>query len=125
MKTIRQIHHLQATPEEVYTALTNPFTIELWSGYPAIMSVLPGSEFSIFDGDIVGKNIDFKENKKIKQQWYFEGENEESMVTISLKADKNNTVVEVLHENVPDSVFDEMTDGWKKIYFGSLKRFFR
>jgi uncharacterized protein YndB with AHSA1/START domain len=125
MKTIRQIHHIPATPSEVYIALTNPFTIELWSGYPAEMSTEKGSEFSIFEGDISGKNLEFKENEIIKQQWYFEGEVEDSLVTLSLKPDKNNTIVEVLHENVPDEIYEEMTEGWKKNYFGSLKRFFK
>lgn len=116
---------MPATPKEVYTALTNPFTIELWSGYPAAMSTDPGSEFSLFEGDIVGKNIEFEEDKLLRQQWYFEGEEKESIVTIQLKAEKNNTVAELLHVNVPDEVYDEMLEGWKKNYFGALKRFFR
>ena len=125
MKTIRQKHHLAATPEEVYLALTNPFTIELWSGYPAIMESRPDTEFSIFEGDIVGKNLEFKENQLLRQQWYFEGEEKESIVTIQLKIEKNNTVVELTHTNVPDEVYEEMLEGWKKNYFGSLKRFFK
>lgn len=125
MKTIRQKHHLPATPEEVYLALTNPLTIELWSGYPAEMSTNPNSEFSLYEGDIVGKNLSFEENKLLRQQWYFEGEKEESIVTIELKKEKNNTVAELTHTNVPDEVYEEMLEGWKKNYFGSLKRFFK
>jgi len=125
MGTIKQRHHITATTEEVYIALTNPFTIELWSGYPAKMSTEEGSEFSLFEGDIVGKNLEFSTNRMIKQQWYFEGEAQESIVTIRLKPEKNNTVAELVHENVPDEVFQEMEHGWKKIYFGSLKRFYK
>ena len=125
MRTIRQKHHIPATPEEVYIALTNPFTIELWSGYPAEMSVEPGSEFSIFEGDIVGKNLEFKPDELIRQHWYFEGEENDSVVTIRLSPEKNNTVVELIHENVPEEVYEEMVLGWKKMYFGSLKRFFK
>ena len=125
MKTIKQKHFIKATPEEVFTALTNPFTIELWSGYPAEMSTEPGSEFTLFEGEIMGKNLEFKTNNLIKQHWYFEGEPLESIVTITLKPEKNNTVIELLHENVPDEVYDEMEEGWKKIYFGSLKRFYK
>lgn len=124
MQLIRQKHHLPATPEEVYIALTNPFTIELWSGYPAQMSTEVGSEFSLFEGDIVGKNLAFEENKMIKQQWYFEGEEEESIVSLHLKPEKNNTIVELKHTNIPDEVYEEMLEGWKKMYFSSLKRFF-
>lgn len=125
MKSIRQKHHIPATPEEIYIALTNPFTLELWTGYPAVMDAVPDTEFSIFDGDIVGKNLEFVPNQLIRQQWYFEGEPTESHVTIRLKAEKNNTVAELLHENVPDAVYEEMLEGWKKMYFGSLKRFFK
>ena len=125
MKTIRQKHHLPATSNEVYIALTNPFTIELWSGYPATMSTEPDSEFSLFEGDIIGKNLAFKINEQIQQEWYFEGEKNKSIVTLNLMPDKNNTIVEVLHENVPDEVYEEMMEGWRKIYFGSLKRFFK
>ena len=125
MKTIRQKHHIPAPPEEVYMALTNPFTIELWTGYPAEMSTEPGSEFSLFEGDIVGRNIEFQKDKMIRQVWYFEGEKEESQVTIRLVPEKKNTVIELQHTHVPDEIYDEMVDGWKKIYFGSLKQFFK
>jgi activator of HSP90 ATPase len=125
MANIRQFHHIPAAIDEVYTALTNPLTIELWSGFPAEMSTEPGSEFSLFEGDIVGKNLEFEKNKFIKQQWYFEGEEEDSIVSITLKADKNDTIIELNHTNVPENMKDEMINGWKKIYFGSLKRFYK
>ena len=64
--TIKLKQHIAATPEEVYRALTNPFAIELWTGFPARMSTEPGSEFSLFEEDIVGKNLEFIENKLIK-----------------------------------------------------------
>jgi len=125
MNTIRQKHHITAPAVDVYTALTNPLTIELWTGYPAIMSTDEGSEFSLFDGEIVGQNLQFIENKVVKQHWYFEGEPEKSIVTITLIPEKDNTVVDLIHTNVPDDVYDEMVDGWKKNYFGSLKRFYK
>lgn len=122
---IKLKHYIPATTEEVYIALTNPFTIELWTGFPAEMSTEPGSEFSLFEGDIVGKNLEFKKNRLIKQQWYFEGEENDSIVTLMLKPEKNNTLIELFHENVPEEVFEEMLQGWKTIYFKALKRFFK
>lgn len=70
MKDYKKYYQLPATPEEVYIALTNPLTIELWTGEPVEMSTEPGTEFSMWDGSIVGKNLEFEENKKIVQQWY-------------------------------------------------------
>ncbi|MBN1949585.1 MAG: SRPBCC domain-containing protein [Bacteroidales bacterium] len=125
MNTIRQKHHIAAPREEVYIALTNPFTIELWTGYPATMSTEPGSEFSYFEGDIVGKNLEFKPDELIRQQWYFEGEAEESIVSLNLKDEKNNTVIELVHDHVPAAIYEEMAEGWKKMYFAPLKKFFK
>jgi activator of HSP90 ATPase len=89
------------------------------------MSTEPETEFSYFEGDIMGKNLEFIPNKLIRQQWYFEGESENSIVTLRLKPEKNNTVVELCHENVPDNAYEEMLEGWKKMYFAPLKKFFK
>ncbi|ASU34939.1 SRPBCC domain-containing protein [Mucilaginibacter xinganensis] len=124
MKDFKKYYKLTATPEEVYTALTNPLTIELWTGEPAEMTTEPGSEFSMWEGSIVGKNLEFEENKKIVQQWYFDGLPEQSLVTIKLHPDGKDTSVELRHTNIPDEEFDDMVDGWNSSYFGALAEFF-
>jgi len=124
MKNYKKYYTIPATPEEVYLALTNPLSIKLWSGAEAEMSLEPGSEFSIFDGDISGINIEFEENKKIVQRWYFDGQDEESIVTIKLHEAKNATSVELLHTNIPDESYEEFVDGWNTSYFGELLEFF-
>ena len=124
MKDFKKYYHIPATPEEVYIALTNPFTIELWTGEPAEMSTEPGSEFSMWEGSIVGKNLEFEEGKKLVQQWYFDGQPEPSIVTIKLHADKNATSVELKHTNIPDAEYDGFAEGWDNSYFGALTESF-
>lgn len=124
MKDFKKYYHLPATPEEVYTALTNPLTIELWTGETVEMSTEPGSEFSLWEGSIVGKNLEFEENKKIVQQWYFDGQPEDSIVTIKLHNDGNETSVELRHTNIPDDEYNDMVEGWNNSYFGALAEFF-
>ena len=124
MKDFKKYYHIPATPEEIYMALTNPFTIELWTGEPAVMSTEPGSEFSMWEGSIVGKNLAFEENKKIVQQWYFDGQPEESIVTIKLHPDKGATSVELRHTNIPDAEYTGFAEGWDDSYFGALIEFF-
>ena len=89
------------------------------------MSTTPGSEFSLWEGDIVGKNLEFEENKLIKQQWYFEGQDEESIVTITLEEKGEYTHAHVEHTNIPDEAYDEMKEGWKVHFFGTVKEFFK
>ena len=124
MKEFKKYYLIQASPEEVYLALTNPLTISLWTGAEAIMSTEPNSEFSLWDDSICGKNLEFIENKKIVQQWYFGDQREESIVTFILHPDKNGTSVELRHTNIPDSDFADMIDGWNLNYFGALQDFY-
>lgn len=124
MKDYKKYYILNATPEEVYIALTNPFTINLWTNEEAIMSTEPGSEFSILSGSIVGKNIEFIANKKIVQEWYFGDEEPASIVTIKLHDHKEGTSFELVHTNIPDEVYDDISNGWDENYIGNLREFF-
>ncbi|MDB5149581.1 MAG: ATPase [Mucilaginibacter sp.] len=124
MKDFKKYYSIPATPEEIYMALTNPVTIELWTGEVAEMSTEPGTEFSMWDGSIVGKNIEFEPNKKVVQQWYFEGQSDNSIVTIKLHDDKQGTSAELRHTNIPDDDYNDIVDGWNDSYFGGLIDFF-
>ena len=124
MKTFKKIFKINAEPSDVYSALTNPYTIELWSGYPAIMSEVPGSEFSLWDGDIAGRNLEFIKDKKVVQEWYFGEQSEKSIVTITINADRENSVVAVEHSNIPDADFADIAEGWRKYYMGAIINFF-
>jgi activator of HSP90 ATPase len=124
MKTFSKTFSINAEPADVYAALTNPYTIELWSGYKAIMSTEPGSEFSLWEGDIEGRNIEFIPDKKIVQEWYFGDQSEKSIVTITIKADGENSKVSVEHTNIPDEDFNDIAEGWREYYMGAILSFF-
>ena len=126
LKNFKKYYEIPADPEQVYLALTNPTTIHLWSGAEAEMSTVPNSEFTLWDGDILGKNLEFIENKKIVQQWYFDGVTNESIVTIKLHEGKKpeSTSLELVHTNIPEDVYDEFVEGWNNAYFGALIDFF-
>ncbi|MEI7896537.1 MAG: SRPBCC family protein [bacterium] len=125
MKDFKKYYNIPASPDDVYTALTNPVTLQLWTGEPAVMSTEPGSEFSLWDGSIVGRNIEFEPGKKLVQHWYFGDQPEESIVTILLHPKGTGTSVEVTQTNIPDEDYDDFADGWNSSYFGSLADFYR
>jgi activator of HSP90 ATPase len=124
MKDFKKYFIIAAPPQDVYLALTNPLTIHLWSGEEAEMSTEPDSEFSLWEGSITGKNIEFKQDKKIVQQWYFGEQAEPSIVTIKLHEDKKGTSVELRHTNIPDEAYDDIVEGWVSSYFGSIEEFY-
>ncbi|QQL50903.1 SRPBCC domain-containing protein [Mucilaginibacter ginkgonis] len=124
MKDFKKYYLLPATPAEVYAAITNPITIELWTGENALMSTEPGSEFSMWDGSIVGKNLEFEADKKVVQQWYFDEQDAPSIVTIKLHDDKHGTSAELRHTNIPDEAYEDIKEGWTSSYFMGLEDFF-
>ena len=124
MKNLKKHYKIKATPPEVYAALTNPFSIELWTGEKAVMSTKSGDEFSLYNGDITGKNLQFEPDTKIVQEWYFGDQEEPSVVTITLSPEKYFTNIELLHTNIPDEAFEEIDEGWDDAYFAPLKEFF-
>ncbi len=125
MKDFKKYYVLSAPPEEVYLALTSPATIQLWSGEKAEMTAEPGTEFWLWDGSIMGKNLEFETGKKIVQQWYFGDQPEESIVTIILHPHQQGTSVELRHTNIPDQDYKDIVEGWNESYFGSLIEFYQ
>lgn len=124
MKDYKKYFEVPAPPEEVYRALTFQPTVQLWTGAPATMSEEPGTEFSLWEGNISGKNLAFEPGKKIIQEWYFGDHEPESIVTLILHPYKHGTSVELRHVNIPDEDYEDMVEGWNEVYFASLIDFY-
>ena len=120
----KKYFYIPATPEEVYLALTKPLSLQLWTGAEVQFEEIPDTEFSLWDGDITGKNLAFESLKKIEQEWYFGDQEEKSIVSIKLHADKTGTSLEFRQTNIPDVDFKEFTEGLEENYFGGLTDFF-
>lgn len=125
MKDFKKYFILPAPPEELYVALTNPATIRLWTGEEAVMSSIPGEEFSIFGGSIVGRNLEFDPEKKIVQEWYFGEDNDTpSIVTIKLHPHGSGCSLELRHTDIPDEAYEDIVEGWHEVYIASLLEFY-
>jgi uncharacterized protein YndB with AHSA1/START domain len=124
MKDFKKYYLIAAPPDQVYLALTNEATFQLWSGDQADIQPQPGGEFSLWDGSIVGKFLELEPPNKIVQQWYFGEQPEESIVTIKLHPHAQGTSVELRHTNIPDTDYQDIIDGWNDVYFASLIEFY-
>jgi activator of HSP90 ATPase len=123
MKNYKKQHIIKALPQDVYAALTNPSIIAIWTGEEAVMETVPDTEFSWWDGDICGKNLEFEADKKIVQQWYF-GEDDDasaSIVTLKMHPDKKGTSLEISHTNIPDEAFNNIAEGWEEAVIVPLR----
>lgn len=114
---------MKAEMDDVWMAFTSASSMELWTGYHADFKPEIGYEFSLWDGDITGKVLEIIPNEKLVEQWYFEGENVESIATIKFFQEKNKITVELNHTNIPDAAFENITNGWVEYYLGAIKTF--
>ncbi len=125
MKSFKKYYIIPATPEEVYWALTKETSLQLWTGDKVTFEEVPDTEFSLWDGDIVGRNIEFDYGKKIVQEWYFGEDNEyPSIVTIKLHEDRRGTSLEFVQTNIPGEDYEDFTEGIEQQYIGGLIDFF-
>lgn len=123
MKTIRQTYSIKAPIERVWQALVDPKEIEGWGAGPAEMDDKVGTLFKLWGGDVHGKNVEVIEDKRLVQEWYGGDWPEPSKVTISLQADGDDTVLNLVHEDIPDKEAGSIDDGWNRYYFGEMKKY--
>jgi activator of HSP90 ATPase len=115
---------VKAEMEDAFAAFINPFTIELWSGYPAVMSKEPNSEFSLWEGDICGRVLEVEDEKKIVQEWYFGEQENPSIATLKFFSQGSSRVqIDLVHTNIPEEAYDDIVEGWNEYYLGAIKTF--
>lgn len=123
MQTIKQTYKIYAPLHEVWRALVDPKIINDWGGGPAKMDDKVGTKFTLWGGDIFGKNIKVVEDKELVQEWFGGKWDKPSKVTFTLFQKDKYVELNLLHEDVPDEEVKDIADGWKTYYLGPLKEF--
>lgn len=123
MRNFESVFIINATPETVWQALVDPKHIEEWGGGPAIMDDKVGTEFSLWGGDIHGRNIEVLENDELVQEWYSGDWEKPSIVRFSLTEEDGKTRVILSQTDIPEAEYDSISEGWKEYYFTPLKTY--
>ena len=124
MSTIQKTYEMNATPNEVFDALINPELIQIWSGDEAKMSAEVGGAFSLWGGQMFGINLEVVPNKKLVQEWSYDQWKQPSKVTFTIKTKGKKTILELLHEDVPEKSVNSISDGWDAFYLGAMQEMF-
>ena len=123
MKTIKHTYRIRAPLEDVWQALVDPQVIRKWGAGPATMDDKEGTQFKLWGGDIYGTNKKVIPQKKLVQEWYDKKWDKPSLVTFTLqKKEDSLTVVDLLHQGIPDSYVGNVDDGWIEYYMEPLKK---
>jgi activator of HSP90 ATPase len=98
--------------------------IQIWSGDEAKMSPETGGTFTLWGGQMFGTNLEVVKNKKLVQEWCYDQWETPSKVTFTIKPKGKKTIVELLHEEVPEKSLKNIDEGWSHYYLGSMKNMF-
>ncbi len=120
MKTFKQRYKIKASKRKVWNALVNPKIIDKWGGGPSKMNDEVGFRFSLWKGTIFGKNVRVNKNNLLVQEWFGGKWDEPSVVTFKLSEKDGFTLLNLTHENVPNSEERELKKGWKVFYLNPL-----
>lgn len=117
---------LEASPSEIYEALTDPKKHSRFTGSPASGTQRAGREFTAWDGYITGKNIVLQKGKRIVQDWRTSEWPEgypPSRLELTLSAKGDGTQLLMRQSAVPLEQLDNYRSGWIESYWEPLKAY--
>ena len=122
MATIRQDYLIHAPVEEVWASLTESPIIEKWGAGPAMFTAEVDGEFSLWGGDIYGKNTKVEPHKLLVQEWYSTSTPEQKY-TVSFKLERvdSATNITLTHKDVIADDEADFAEGWASFYFEPIK----
>jgi len=122
--SIHQEVDFAASPHQLYEALLDSKKFSAFSGRAAEIKREPGGAFSLFDGHIVGRNLELVPDKRIVQAWRVVDwpEGVYSIVRFELKAQGSGTQLVFDHIGFPPGLRDHLAEGWEGHYWSLLKK---
>lgn len=108
---------------EVFTQVEK---ICAYMGSPTEFEPRIGGSFAFLDSNITGKVLEMVNGAKLVLSWRFKNWPEDyySRVHLSFKDFDGATKLDLVHENVPSSDFDRVSEGWERYFFLPIKRMF-
>jgi len=123
---IHQEVDFKARPELVYEALMYTKQFSAFSGRQSEINREAGGAFSLFNGHIIGRNLELIPNKRIVQAWRVVDwpEGVYSIARFELKSQGSGTHLIFDHIGFPEGLHDHLAEGWEANYWTLLKKYF-
>jgi activator of HSP90 ATPase len=125
-RTIRQTAVIRgATPGDIYATLMDSKRHGALSGQRAKISSRVGGKWNV-GHDLEGKNLKLTKDKRIVQTWRANNwpKTDHSKVTFALTRMTGGTKINFTQTGVPSQFFKEISTGWRRYYWGPLKKQF-
>ena len=97
-----------------------------FSGLPAEIHREAGGAFSLFGGQISGRNVELVADRRIVQAWRAGSwpEGVYSIARFELTAQGSGARLVFDHTGFPPELREHLAGGWQEHYFGPLKKYF-
>jgi len=124
--SLHQEIDLMASPHRIYAALLDSKIFTTFSGSAAVIDPAPGGAFSMFNGQITGRNVELVPYERIVQAWrpgsWAPGIY--SIAKFEFRAQGAQTKVILDHTGFPEGKFAGLDSGWYEHYWNPLKKYF-
>src|SRR6185437_12740493 len=127
LKTLTQtVLFKQTTPQALYKLYMDAKLHTTVTGDIAKISEKEGAIFSAFSGYITGKNLQLVKNKLIVQSWKgsdWKKKDLDSNFILQFHKQGNDTLLIMVHTNVPEKHAKGIKDGWNTYYWKPWKEY--
>ena len=122
---IHQEVDFKASPQRVYEALLETKQFSEFSGRVADINRQVGGAFSLFNGHIIGRNVELVPNQRIVQAWRVVDwpAGVYSIAKFELKPQGAGTHLVFDHTGFPEELRDHLAAGWEANYWSLLKKY--
>jgi activator of HSP90 ATPase len=126
-KNIRQSIIFKANPHEIYEILMDVDKHSKLTGSKVKIQRNVGSEFSIYDGDIQGVNLELVPDKKITQSWRYSdwptGHYAKNIIRLNEVLDGTRLIF--TQTGIPEEFYEDIKQGWQDYYWEPMKELLR
>jgi activator of HSP90 ATPase len=123
--SLHQEIDLKASPQRVYEILLDSKQFAAFTGMPAEIDAKVGGAFSMFGGQIVGRNVELVPAARIVQAWrpaqWDPGVY--SIVRFELKPQNAGVKVILDHTGFAEGDYDHLFEGWNGHYWQPLTKY--
>eukprot|EP00842_Homolaphlyctis_polyrhiza_P000497 jgi/Hompol1/1448/HPOL_001144-RA len=113
------------TPQKMYFALLDKKLVSYWSHSDADIGMLPGSNYSLFNGNVTGKIVSLTACKRIEMTWrlksWLEGHYSDVIMYFDDLGDGKMQLV-LSQKNVPVAEKEITEKNWDTFYWAPIKQ---
>ena len=125
-RSLQQTVRLPASPDELFDSYLDPRRHAAITGQPVRIAAAPGSEFLAFDGMLSGRIVAVVPKRLIVQTWrarHWGPGDADSILVLSFSGDRAYGQIDLVHVNVADHDFDDVSKGWETYYWSPWRKF--